>query len=132
MAHHEQFRVTVLHCFSIELQRPLVEPPRPRLRIVFERYPEMFKLLNLPIIRPPEVYNVGDSDSPKPLYVGPGLDCASKREPSAHEESFHRTAPGVIPNRPRRLYNLYFTNAGFTGFESVKSVICRSRISGDF
>ena len=92
----------------------------------------MFKLLNLAIIGAPEVYDVGYSEGSKLLHVGLGLDCASKREPWAHEESFHRLAPGRIPNRPRRLYNLYFTNAGFTGFESVKSIICGSRLSGDF
>jgi hypothetical protein len=132
VTHNEQSRVTVLHCLSIKLERPFVEPSRPRLCIVFERQPEIFELLNLSIVGTSEVYNVGDSDSPKLFHVGLGLDCASKREPFAHEESFHRLAPGRIPNRPRRLYNLYFTNAGFTGFESVKSVICSLTVGRDF
>ena len=88
----------------------------------------MFELLNLPIIGAPEIYDVGDTEGSELLHVGLGLDCASKREPSAHEESLHRLAPGLIPNRPRRLYNLYFTNAGFTGFASVKSIICSSHV----
>jgi hypothetical protein len=92
----------------------------------------MFELLNLPIMGAPEVYHVGYSEGSKLLYVRLGRDCASKREPSAHEESFHRLAPGLIPNRPRRLYNLYFTNAGFTGFESVKSIICSLTAGRDF
>jgi hypothetical protein len=63
MAHHEQFRVTVLHCLSIELERPLVEPSRPRFRIVFERQPQMFELLNLSIMGAPEIYDVGYAKS---------------------------------------------------------------------
>jgi hypothetical protein len=132
MAHHKQFRVTPLHGLPIELECPLVEPSRPWFRIVFERKPEMFELLNLQIMGAPEIYDVGYTDSLNLLYVGLGRDCASKREPSAHEEGLHRLALGRIPNRLRRLYNLYFTNAGFISFEPVKSITCGLTVRGDF
>jgi hypothetical protein len=35
-----------------------------------------------------------------------GSDCASEREPFAHEERLHRLSPLSIPKRPRRLENL--------------------------
>jgi hypothetical protein len=92
----------------------------------------MFEFLNLKIVRAPEIYDVGYTEGSQLPCVGLGRDCASKREPGAHEESLHRLAPGRIPNRPRRLYNLYFTNAGFTRFDSVKSIICGSGFNGDF
>lgn len=71
----------------------------------------MAKLLNLSIVRPPQIYDVGYSERLQLLHVGLGFDCAAEREPFAHEERFHQLGPVWIPYRPRRLENVYFVNA---------------------
>lgn len=93
MAHHEQLGMTPLHRLSVELQRSLVEPSRSGLQVVWEGEPQARKFLNLFIVRPSQIYDVGYSESLQFLHVGLGFDCASEREPFAHEESFHRLGP---------------------------------------
>jgi hypothetical protein len=111
MAHDEQLGVAMLHCLSVEPQRSLVKPSRPGFHVVWEGEPHMGKFLNLSIVRPPQIYDVGYSKSLQLLHMSLGLDCASEREPFAHEERFHRLGRLGNPNRPRRLENLYFANA---------------------
>jgi hypothetical protein len=111
MAHHEQLGTPLLHCLSVKLQCSLVKPLRSGFQVVFEGKPEVRELLNLPIIRPTQIYYVGYSQGFQLLHLRLALDCASEREPFAHEESFHRLGPVSIPKRPRRLENLYFANA---------------------
>jgi hypothetical protein len=103
VAHDEQLGFTPLHRLTVELQSSLVEPSRSGFQVVLEREPDVSELLNLSVIRAPQVYDVSYSESLQLLDVGLGFDCASEREPFAHEESFHRLCLGSIPNRPRRL-----------------------------
>ena len=110
VAHHEQFGITALRRFPIELKRPLVKPTGPWFEIVSERKPEVEKLLNVSIVRPSQINDVGYSEGFQLLHVSLALNCASEREPFAHEESFHRPGPVLIPTRPSRLENLYFAN----------------------
>jgi hypothetical protein len=111
VAHDEQFGVAFLHCLSVELQRSLIKPSRSGFQVVLEREPDVGKLLNLLIVRLAQVYYVGYSERFQLPCMRLGFNCASEREPFAHEESFHRLGPLSIPNRPRRLENLYFVNA---------------------
>ena len=106
MAHHEQLGVTSLHRPSEKLERLPIEPSGPWFQIVFEGEPKVRKHLNFSVVRAPQVYNVGYSEGFQLPHVGLGLDCASEREPFAHEESLHRPGPLPIPKRPRRLENL--------------------------
>ena len=123
MAHHEQLGITLLHRFPVKLQRALVEPSRPWLLIVMKGEPDVWELTDLRVVlAPPQVDDVGYAEGSQLLYVGLGLDCASEREPFAHEESVHRLAPLSVPNRPRRLENLYFVNAVSVRFVPVESV----------
>jgi hypothetical protein len=52
MAHHEQLGMTLPHRLSVELQGSLVEPSWPGFQVVWERDPQVGKLLNLLIVRP--------------------------------------------------------------------------------
>jgi hypothetical protein len=60
--------------------------------------PEMFEFSNLCVVSAPsQVYHVGYSEGLQLLHVGLGLYCASKREPFAHEEGFHRLGRLLVP-----------------------------------
>jgi hypothetical protein len=62
MAHHEQLGFMSLHYPSIELQRPDIKPSRSRFQVVWEREPEVRKLLNLLVVRLAQIYYVGYSE----------------------------------------------------------------------
>jgi hypothetical protein len=63
MAHHEQLGMTPLHRLPVELQSSLVEPSRSGFQVVWEAEPQIRKLLNLFIVRAPQVYDVSYSES---------------------------------------------------------------------
>jgi hypothetical protein len=132
VTHDEQLGITSLRRFPIELKRPLVKPSGPWFEIVSEGKPEVEKLLNVSIVRPSQINDVGYSEGSQLLHVGLGLYCASEREPFAHEESFHRVGPLSIPNRPRRLENLYFVNAVFVQPAPLNRVTCNLPVRWDF
>ncbi len=80
----------------------------------------MLELADLRVVlTPPKVYDVRYAEGLQLLCVCLGLDGASKREPSAHEEGLHRLGPPCIRNRPRRLENLYLPNAVSVRFVPV-------------
>ena len=79
-----------LHCLFVELQRALVEPPRPWFLVVMKGEPDVLELAHLCVVlAPPQVDDVGYAEGLQLLCVGLGLDRASKREPLAHEEGLH-------------------------------------------
>jgi len=93
MTHHEQLGLSLLHRSAVELKRSLIEPSRPGPHVVFEGKPEVRELLNFSIVRLAQIYYVGYSKSFQLLHMRLGFDCASEREPFAHEEGFHWLRP---------------------------------------
>jgi len=133
MAHHEQLCIAVVDGLSVELECPLVKPSWPGLLVIMKGEPKMFEFSDLRVvIAPPQVYDVGYTEGLQLLHVSLGLYCASKREPFAHEEGFHRLGLLSDSNRPRRLKNLYFVNAALVHFLPIRSSTCNLRASRNF
>ena len=59
-----------------------------------KREPDVSELADLGVVlAPPQVDDVGYAEGLQLLHMGLGLNCASEREPFAHEESLHRLGP---------------------------------------
>jgi hypothetical protein len=95
--------------------------------------PEVFEFSDLCVVSAPsQVYDVSYSEGLQVLHMCLGFNCASEREPIAHEESLHRLGPLSNSDRPRRLENLYLPNAVFVRFVPAVSVTCGYPFNGDF
>ena len=62
MAHHEQLGMPMLHRLSVKLQRALIKPSRSGFQVVLEGEPDVSELLNLSVVRAPQIYYVGYSE----------------------------------------------------------------------
>ena len=62
VAHDEQFGITFLYRLSVELQCSLIKPSRSGFQVVLEGEPHVSELLNLSVVRAPQIYYVGYSE----------------------------------------------------------------------
>jgi hypothetical protein len=112
VAHHKKLGVRLSQGLFVELGGAFVKPPGPRFLVVAESKPNVAELTDLGVVlAPTEVNNVSDSQGLELSDMMLGRYRTSECEPGAYKERLHRLGRRCIPDRPRRLQNLYLPNA---------------------